>query len=44
LQQNVTEDDESLKEVASKALKNPCEKNLLNVLLPMFGLSYFYKG
>jgi hypothetical protein len=44
LQQNVTDDDESLKEAVSKALQNPCEKNLLSVLLPVFGLSSFRKG
>jgi superfamily II DNA helicase RecQ len=44
MQQNGTNDDERLKEDASKALKNLCEKTLLNVLLPMFGLSYFCKG
>jgi len=44
MQQNAINDDESLKEDASKALKNPCEKTLLSVLLPMFGLSYFCKG
>jgi superfamily II DNA helicase RecQ len=44
MQQNVINDDESLKEDASKALKNPCEKPLFSVLLPMFSLNYFYKG
>jgi hypothetical protein len=44
LQQNVTDDDESLKEAVSKALQNPGEKNLLSVLLPVFGLSSFRKG
>jgi superfamily II DNA helicase RecQ len=33
-----------LKEVVLKAIQNPNEKNLLNLLLMVFGLSYFHKG
>ncbi len=44
MQQNVTNDDESSKEATSKALKNPCGKNMFSVLPPVFGLNYLCKG